>query len=212
MDGLAPFAAAAAGYTQGADISMSRLAHNALRRRVLAFAAAAIAAPLASRAASPDTPANDVSLGRVGTLRIATPTGMRRISPPYRSSAALAFGTEAADGAQLLITPMPLADAFTAEHRVQDAVEGAIRGARGPAVETEFPKLSLQGSQARGQYFGATDREPKPGEFRLMYQGAVALGAVVLLFTVLYNESAAREAKAALESVRTSQLLAGSGT
>src|SRR5262245_12230891 len=131
--------------------AMKQFPHMPLRRRVLALAAAAIAAPFASHAASPDATANDLSVGRAGTLRITTPAAMRRISPPHLSTAALVFGTEATDGAQLLITPMPLADAFTAEHRVQDAVDGAIRSARGQAVETEFPKQSLRGPQARGQ-------------------------------------------------------------
>ncbi len=74
-------------------------------------------------------------------------------------------------------------------------------------MEQELPLTDLKGAQVEGCYYAATDRAPKQGEYRRLYQGAVAARDVIVMFTVLFNDGAEREAQAALDSVRGIKLV-----
>lgn len=68
----------------------------------------------------------------------------------------------------------------------------ARRNALAGAVERELTLRELGGDGARGFWFTATDRdlvgkEPGPGEFRHVLQGAAAVGPLVVAFTLLDN-------------------------
>lgn len=92
------------------------------------------------------------------------------------------------------------------DEEVREVVERGSARVRAQSVERTFPLLRLQGEQGRGYYFRATDRAPRPDEYKYLYQGAVVVGATIVTFTVLYNDDAKHEADAALEMVRKMQL------
>ena len=150
-------------------------------------------------------------LGKIGTLSVSVPTGTKRVEPPRGSAAMLSFESTQPNRMQLLLTPIPLESGFMADAEVREMVERGSAGVRSQAVETAFPLTLLKGDQARGYYFRATDRAPGPGEYKYLYQGAVMVGASVVTFTVLYNDTGKREAQAALEVVRRMQLQASGG-
>ncbi len=53
------------------------------------------------------------------------------------------------------------------------------------AVEPELRLQEIIGSAGRGFYFQATDRAPKPGEYKFMTQGAMSVGDLMVVFTIL---------------------------
>lgn len=68
--------------------------------------------------------------------------------------------------------------------------ELARRGALAGSVERELPLEELVGEGVHGFWFAATDRElvgkePGPGEWRHLLQGAAAVGPLVVAFTLL---------------------------
>ena len=145
-------------------------------------------------------------LGKVGTLMVPVPAGSKRTEPSSGSAAMLSFESVQRNRMQLLLTPIPLATSFMADEEVREVVERGSASVRAQSVERTFPLLRLQGEQARGYYFRATDRAPRADEYKYLYQGAVLVGATIVTFTVLYNDDAKHEADAALEVVRKMQL------
>jgi hypothetical protein len=75
-------------------------------------------------------------------------------------------------------------DAETLRESVRDAAERI----RGQVVEEKLEIRRLQGASGVGFYFVATDRAPLPEEFRFMNQGAMQVGELTVMFTILTNE------------------------
>ena len=82
------------------------------------------------------------------------------------------------------------------------SVSNAVAKARDMAVKSattrHIPILELKGDQLTGYYFTATDRAPKPGEWRYMTHGSAALLDLLLTFTVFSNDPQQPEAAQAL--------------
>jgi hypothetical protein len=103
----------------------------------------------------------------------------------------------------LLLTPIPVAAGKTqSDADVRALVEKSAREMAPQSVEKKLPVTGIAGAEAKGYVFHATDPAPGPGEYKLMYQGAVALGNMLATFTVLYNDGAEDDAKSALASVQ----------
>jgi hypothetical protein len=77
---------------------------------------------------------------------------------------------------------MPSADELKA------TVRRTADGAAQQAVEKTIGVKPLKGSAHIGYYFAATDRAPKPGEFKFLNQGMVAVEDFLVTFTILTNE------------------------
>lgn len=84
---------------------------------------------------------------------------------------------------------------------VRALVEKMAATAAPQSVEKNLSVTAVAGADAKGYVFHATDPAPAPGEFRMIYQGAVAVGSVLATFTVFYNDGAADEAKSVLSSI-----------
>ena len=67
---------------------------------------------------------------------------------------------------------------------VQHMADGAVA----QAVEKKIEVKELKGLANTGYYFAATDRAPKPGEFKTMNQGAIGVGDLRVAFTILTND------------------------
>lgn len=91
--------------------------------------------------------------------------------------------------------------------------EMARRNALAGAVEREIPLEELSGDGAHGFWFSATDRElegrePGPGEYRHVLQGAAAVGPLVLAFALLDQGPGPHRAQV-LEMIRGARHVAG---
>ena len=78
----------------------------------------------------------------------------------------------------------------------------AAKSAEAQSVEGSLAIQNLVGSGGRGYYFRATDRAPKPGEWKYLTQGMIRAGTIALAFTILTNDGQASIEKAALEVIR----------
>jgi hypothetical protein len=87
--------------------------------------------------------------------------------------------------------------------------EIARRKALGGSVEHEIPLEEVSGPEVKGFWFTATDRElvgrePGPGEWRHIVQGAAAVGPVILAFTLL-DDGPGPQRDQLLQLVRTAR-------
>ena len=74
------------------------------------------------------------------------------------------------------------------EARLRDAIRDAAERVKPEAVESYLEVRQLNGANGVGYYFAATDRDPGPGEFKFMNQGALQVGTLTLWFTILAND------------------------
>ena len=86
--------------------------------------------------------------------------------------------------------------------KIKSMVESAAKSAEAQSVERSLALRDLAGGPGRGYYFRATDRAPKPGEWKYLTQGIIRTGGIALAFTILTNDGQAAIEKAALEMIR----------
>jgi hypothetical protein len=72
--------------------------------------------------------------------------------------------------------------------QLRDAVRDLAERIQPEAVENYLEVRHIAGTNGDGFYFTATDRNPGPGEFKFMSQGALQAGSLTLWFTILTNE------------------------
>lgn len=146
-----------------------------------------------------------------GTLVLAVPGGWEEsigrrdaLTPPtiqYRPAAGAPF--------RVLVTPIwPMKQemALPAAREMRQSVLKAAEALKGQALEKSFEAIELKGPAASGYYFRATDRAPKPGEFKYLAQGMLALGELRVTFTILTNDGQQAAVAAALEMLRNARL------
>lgn len=118
----------------------------------------------------------------------------------------------AREGGQFMVLLTPLSRSWpeepeAAKQEIKQPVDAALYIARRQAVETEISIVEFQGASGPGFYFAATDRAPKPGEYKFMAQGVLRVQDLMVSFTVLMNDDRERvlgDALAMLKSaVRT---------
>ena len=107
---------------------------------------------------------------------------------------------------EVFITPLWKVPGATADvsslKNIRKLVESGRAKIAAQAVERNIKLKSLDGNN-RGFYYGATDRAPKPGEYKYLIQGAAAVGGLVTMFTVLSNDKNASVNALALDIVRS---------
>jgi hypothetical protein len=77
---------------------------------------------------------------------------------------------------------------FGTPKSIHALVEKAAQAAEPESVGDRISIVTLGGGNGPGYYFSATDRDPKPGDFKYMTQGAVRVGELVCTFTILTND------------------------
>ncbi len=142
------------------------------------------------------------------TLELQLPTGwVDHIEQPSGGGPpTIEFATAAGGPSQVFVTP-EWADPTTRETRELPALREAIRDAaertRHESRENPLEVRQLNGANGVGYYFSATDRNPGPGEFKYMSQGALQVGSLTLWFTILTNDGEDTVAVEALTVLQT---------
>jgi hypothetical protein len=140
-------------------------------------------------------------------LELAIPAGWK--DEPKEKSIALS----PREGApfQVVVTPVarqkPGASTDTAikmRHSVQQGADKVKPG----AIEQYLPVEHLIGAPGPGYYFSATDREPKPNEFKYLTQGMLLVGDVVVAFSILTNDAQEKVREQALAMLKSASHLA----
>ena len=95
---------------------------------------------------------------------------------------------------------------------IRSQVAKAAADAKAEAVEKTIPVLELQGDSGGGYYFSATDRAPKPGEYKYMTQGMIRIGELATTFTILSNDGAGSVVPDTLRSLKRARHICRKGT
>jgi hypothetical protein len=154
-----------------------------------------------------DTAAHAITLPGHGSLTLAFPDSWEQQIRQPANGAPLTIRLSPRTGPAftILITTIwesgPTAKATEAQ-TVQTMVADAAKSAASQAVEQSLPLREIVGADGRGLYFSATDRAPKPGEFKFITKGMLPSGDIVLAFTILTNDGQGAVVESALETLR----------
>lgn len=151
------------------------------------------------------------TVGLWGNVAIDLPAGWTATpqSPEAPGGVAIKVRPPSEVPLELLITPFP----FPGTNEVMPGAarrlaESSAADAKKLAAETDIPILELSGPGCRGFYFAATDRTVDPAtstEFKYMNQGTVAVGRLMMTFTILTNLKDSPERTKALDVVRSAR-------
>ena len=120
----------------------------------------------------------------------------------------ITFAPKAGAPFKILLTPLfsaqldlkrPTADAIKVKLQ-----QGADELAK-QSVEKTIEVKPLKGSTNVGYYFAATDRAPKPGEFKFLNQGVVLVENLLVTFTILTNDGQDAVVTAALSMLSAAE-------
>ena len=109
------------------------------------------------------------------------------------------------DDFDVVITPLwsPRGEKdYNSPAKVKALVDEDRKGLASSAVEKELVLVPLNGTAARGYYFFATDKAPKPGEFEYLYRAGVGVGDLLLRATILTHKKDTDDIKDALAALR----------
>ena len=126
--------------------------------------------------------------------------------PPNRLPPTIAFGPGSGKPFRVLMTaiwPATKDRPPQSPDQVRATVERSAQGAKPQAVERDLHILEFQGRSGPGFYFSATDRAPKPGEYKFLTQGIVRVGELSVTFTILTNEGQELVVKQALDALKS---------
>jgi hypothetical protein len=142
-----------------------------------------------------------------GTLLLKVPEGWKSDvkQPQGGLPPTIGFGSQTGAPFMVLITPVwggSSGGAAPDDARIRSTVVSAAKSAEQQSVEGSLPLQSLVGASGRGYYFRATDRAPKPGEWKYLTQGMIRTGEIALTFTILTNDGQAAIEKAAVDMIR----------
>jgi hypothetical protein len=162
-------------------------------RLLFAFTVGALVATLAS--ADDTVTARRFPLPQMGELELTMPYSWKDQlrQPPQGLPPTISLTPATGNSFQVLITPkweVRPGVFVPSKKEIRNQVQGAADRAKSRAVETTINLRELVGASGGGYYFSATDRAPNPGEFKYMTQGALRVGEIALMFTVLTNDGA----------------------
>ena len=129
----------------------------------------------------------------------------RVAQPPNRLPPTIGFAPQSGKPFRVLITPIwPISKDRPPQSRdeIRASVERGAQGARSQAVESELRVVGFPGRSGPGFHYSATDRAPKPGEYKFLTQGMVRVGELSATFTILTNDGQEAVVKQALEALK----------
>jgi hypothetical protein len=117
------------------------------------------------------------------------------------------------DGAPFEVAVQPVArqkpgTSVDTEIQMRASVQQSADKVKPSAAEVYLPVEPLAGAPGPGYYFTATDREPKPNEFKYLTQGMLLVGDVVVAFSILTNDAQEKVRDQALAMLKSASHIA----
>ena len=172
-----------------------------IRTRYLALSLAVFAA--SPFACAEEAAVRSYPLPEHGTFQVRVPEAWEDsvAQPAGGLPPTITFGQKAGAPFKILVTPLwsakPDPKTPTAAE-IKMKVRRTADEAAKQAVEKTIEVKLLKGPANIGYYFAATDRAPKPGEFKFLNQGIVAVEDLLVAFTILTNDDQDAVVRAAL--------------
>ncbi len=111
--------------------------------------------------------------------------------PPERLPPTIAFRPRRGPAFDILITPIwPMRQevAPSTAAQLRKMVEQTAEQMKPMAVEKRIEVVELRGTSGIGYYYVATDKAPKPGEYKYLTQGMLRVDNLLVTFTILTND------------------------
>jgi len=157
---------------------------------------------------SMETVSKEYALPDNGSFHLSAPKSWNdRINDsPELTLPAIEFNPNAGDKFSVLITPMwtKKTNDLPDNEALKDHIQSAANKALPNAVESQIVIRNIDGLSAYGFYYLATDRAPKPGEYKYMTQGIVRTGDLLLGFTILTNDGQDDIIQTAIKMIKNS--------
>ena len=128
-----------------------------------------------------------------GFLQIAVPVSWQDQlrQPPDRLPPTIAFRPRGGLPFDILITPIWPAHknvALPTPAELRQRVEQVVGQIKPRAVWKHIQVIELRGNAGIGYYYAATDKAPKPGEYKYLTQGILRVDNLLVTFTILTND------------------------
>jgi len=149
-------------------------------------------------------------LGDYGSFRVDIPLSWKDElqQPPNRTSPTISLSPKAGPPFQIFITPIwGVKKELLEDEAIRELVQRSAEKVKPQAVEKTLRLVGLQGASSKGYYFFTTDKAPKSGEYKYMTQGVLAVGDLIVTFTILTNNNHEEVAKEALTLLREARHL-----
>lgn len=136
---------------------------------------------------------SEVPLPQHGSMQFKLPDGWQFSvrQPEGQIPPTIRVQQKAGSSFEILVTPIwsfnheaPAPSDRSLRQQVQQAADAAQES----AVEKKLVVKELTGVAGRGYYFSATDRAPKPGEYKYLNQGILRVDDLMVTFTILTND------------------------
>jgi hypothetical protein len=92
---------------------------------------------------------------------------------------------------------------------MRSAVDESARQFLTQSVEKDLPVQAFKNGGTKGYQVCATDKAPKPDEYKYICQGAAYSGDKLVVFTVLYNDGGKKQADKAVTALQSLQVTKG---
>ena len=175
--------------------------------RILRYAIASALLLITTLAGAEPTSIRTFPVPDHGSLQLSAPESwpMEMRTGPNRTLPIIAFGPSQGATYQVLITPLSPSrgnQAPLAAGSLKQMVEHAAQDAKAQSVEKTLAVKELRSGAHVGYYFSATDRAPKPDEYKYLTQGMFGIGEVLITFTILTNDGYDAVVPAALTMIK----------
>jgi hypothetical protein len=117
-----------------------------------------------------------------------------------------AFHASDATKMRTLLTTGPVKDEISTDEGIKKIVSEMAAQLESQSVEKKVEVQRIAAKTANGYYVCATDRAPKPGEYKYLCQGLIRLGETPFVFTILYSDSGKSEADKVIAAMKTLHL------
>ena len=118
----------------------------------------------------------------------------------------IAFSTADATKMRALLTTGPMKEEIATDAGMKKVVGDMAARLEAQSVEKKIEVVRTEGAHARGYHACATDRAPKPGEYKFMCQGILNVDGTAFVFTILHNDSGKADADKVIAAMKTLQL------
>jgi hypothetical protein len=155
-----------------------------------------------------DASTRKFALAQHGSLQMKVPAAWAHETrePPGGVPPTIVLRPRSGSVFEILVTPIWRARPDIPEatkETIRQSVERAADDAKSDAVEQTIAIRELAGASGPGFYFSATDKAPKPGEYKYLTQGIVKVRDLTVTFTILTNDGQQQVATDALDMVRS---------
>ena len=117
----------------------------------------------------------------------------------------IVFTPRAGPAFQVFVTPIwrprPEVPVESAE-QIRESVQRAADRLKPQVAESSLSVEELTGAKGPGYYFSATDKAPKPEEFKYLTQGMLLVGELAVTFSILTNDGQEKMRDAALDMLK----------